>query len=663
MRALALLLAAFSLGVSVVEVGSGSVAGGFVFSGVGRVDLFYACGVGSVSNFGACQGDCLGFIAALEGDWRRLNVTIGGKPAEVLHAVEYRVSDAYRPRLYVVVFRGRGVGEVRVAGLETPEAYLLANFGVGKLQAYEIRLMPFVAGRERREPFNISLSLDGEFAACTVGKYAEAVISERGTAEASHGYYYGFFKGRGSRLTFHWEDVPQSAVKLMFVVATAPFLHVAEVVGADGAPVPADVLRALVRRGVVLGDGRVGFEDFGLLDAGGRQIRLEPNSTARLPGRSCVLTATTSLGTPIPLSVYYGDVLIARGVGSVKTYCIDGAYSVAYSWERSGPVSFSLSGRAAGNVTLPAAVTRFVVLNVFHIPVASVDAEVPAGMSVRLNLAGFVGDVMPEGPVVVASKYPLYTPAGVLALAALASAAVLRPFKRRAPRAYAVSLRLAVAFGLVDLISAVFWGSPPGALTGYALLALHLAYLALEVPWRLWQFAAAFAPAAAFYALFAASLLTAAEWWYLFYLPAAFGAFYYALKTARKWYCGECLKAYGHGAPYTYLNSYWSKALGDNVRRHEALEEEMGRLKGITDAEQRLSCLRAYVYREVSRVWNERCGYTVYEPICLYLEGVVDWRGYKALRSFMLGKGGSEECERAMRSLGLGQFSSLCKAP
>ncbi|AAL62550.1 hypothetical protein PAE0084 [Pyrobaculum aerophilum str. IM2] len=60
-----------------------------------------------------------------------------------------------------------------------------------------------------------------------------------------------------------------------------------------------------------------------------------------------------------------------------------------------------------------------------------------------------------------------------------------------------------------------------------------------------------FAPAAAFYALFAASLLTAAEWWYLFYLPAAFGAFYYALKTTRKWYCGECLKAYGHGAPYT----------------------------------------------------------------------------------------------------------------
>ncbi|MEM1637939.1 hypothetical protein [Pyrobaculum sp.] len=117
---LALLLAALAWAFSVVNVGSGAVAGGLAYTGAQRVELYYTCGVDSVRDWGVCRGDCLGFVAALSADQRGFNITVGGQPAEVVYAALYQLSDTYQPRLYVVVFRAKAAGPVKVSGLYRP---------------------------------------------------------------------------------------------------------------------------------------------------------------------------------------------------------------------------------------------------------------------------------------------------------------------------------------------------------------------------------------------------------------------------------------------------------------------------------------------------------------------------------------------------------------
>lgn len=626
------------------------------------MELYYTCGVDSVRDWGMCRGDCLGFVAALEADRRGFNVTVGGAPAEVLYAAVFNVSDRYRPLLYVVVFRAKAVGPVKVSGLYEPEAYVLANFGVGKLLVYELRLIPFVAGRERSAPYTASLSVDGEFAACTVGKYANAVETERGPAEGSFGYYYGFFKGAGSRLTFRWASVPESAVKLMYIISTSPFVYTATVVGEDGSPVPAAVLKAILVRGAAVGDGKVAFEDYAVLRLGGREIRVEPNATVAVPGRRCVVTAQTTLGTPIPLAVRYGDAVVARGVGKEEAYCVEGAYAVDYKWEKRGAVSFSVSGTSHGNVTVPAARARFVALNIFGMPAAEAEEEVPQGGAVRLQLGDYAGEVAASAPVVAVSKYQLFSPAGAASLAAIAGALALKPLGRRWRGPARHLIFAAGVIGLAELVAAFLWGAPPSTTTAYALAALPLAVLAVAVPWRLWHFAAAFAPAAALYGAFAYNLLYSTGWVHIIFLPVVALFFGGVVGLAKQWLCGRCVKGYQLGAPQLALHELWARALRNPAGEWHRLEETMGRLKGL-GVEDRLSCLREHVYKEVGRVWSDACGVTAYNPTCLYIEGKVDWAGYKALRAFMMGRGGEEDCARSLQAVGLGQFSSLCRGP
>ncbi|MEM0464508.1 hypothetical protein [Pyrobaculum sp.] len=538
----------------------------------------------------------------------------------------------------------------------------MANFGVGNLQVYELRLLPLIAGQQNTAPFNISLSVAGSFVACTVGKYAEAVETEKGAAEGSFGYYYSLFKGAGSRLAFYWASVPESAIKLMYIISTSPYFYTATVVGEDGSPVPAAVLKALVVRGAAVGDGKVAFEDYAVIKAGDREIRVEPNATAVVPGRRCVVEAKTSLGTPLPLTVKYGGVEVARGVGRADTYCIDGAYTVEYKWEKRGPVSFSLAGAAQGNATVPSAKVRFVALNIFRMPAASAEEEVPQGGAVRLELGDYAGEVVANSPTVVVSKYQALSPTGAASLAALAGALALKPLGGRWRRPAKL---LAVAGGvlaLAELLTAVFWGRPPSTAAAYSAVATPLVVLAVAIPWRLWHFAAAFAPAVALYGAFAYSLLYSTGWVHLLAPLLAALIFFWAVEMAKRWLCGKCARGYQLGAPQLAIHELWARALRGAARDWHKMEETMGKLKGF-GLEDRLNCLREQVFNKVGQIWNEACGVTYYDPTCLYIEGKVDWGGYKALRAFMIGRGGEEDCIKALQAVGLGQFSSLCKGP
>lgn len=359
----------------------------------GLVDLYSRCGA-YVTEFGRCSGECFGFIMAIGATAARppVRVYIGDTEAVVNYTV-YRVDDRYQPNLWVVEFRGRGVGLVRVESSLSVEAYVLVNFGVGESKYVKVLTLPYFAGRGETRPWELQLGAEGEMVVCTVGKYAaRGEVYSGGVwrpASVSTGWYHAVVRGEGSAVRLYWSNTPESAIKVAYVIFTKPRgPDRAFVVGQDGSPVPAQFLRLMAGPGVVVeGDGVVSFFGSGYLRYGGRQVELRPNSTAVVEGRRCLYVGQTTTGEPLEVAVLLDGKPAASGRGQAEAFCIPGATKARYTYQRQYPIAnITHTIEADTNYTLPIAKIELVVHDVFRLPRERYKLEAPQGYPLRIYL-------------------------------------------------------------------------------------------------------------------------------------------------------------------------------------------------------------------------------------------------------------------------------------
>lgn len=668
MRVLMLLLAVVVVG-QVVNVGGGSFNQTYVVRGVGQVSIYMACGA-YVSNFGNCLSSCEGFIFALSvGD--KPSVSVGGRAA-VVNVTRYVVDDYYRPNLYVIRFRSDVPGPVSVGGIYDVEAYLLISYGVGDFVMYEVHVLPYVAGRGVSKPFVLRLGKAANFTACTVGKYASRVVTERGASSLRTGYYHSLAWGHGQVLNFTWAYVPESAVKLAYVVAVSKVVYRAYVVGADGKPVPASILSLLVSNGGVERDGVVAFTTAAFLRLGNSTVRLEPNMTYTVPGRWCKVTGYTTQGTPLDLRVLYGSAAVASGRGQVDAYCVEGLYRVEYRFESRDPqVKFSTSGVARGNVTLETLPVRVEVLGILQQPVKIINVELPPGASAAVVYEEKQYNFTASGPVVYIRQFPVATPLGLGAGVSQAAALVLSLFKRRAgelgKRAPATLMVLGGVLLLIDVYLAYATGASVSTATALAALGIPVSYLLINTPWRAWMWAAASAALAVGYgyvvwlaapsmpvtAMLAAALVTTA-------------AFYFALSRSRLWICGRCYAAFEDLTPFELAEMAAAGLLKDDALAGDVaeLEEILNKMRLERDVDAKVEHLRNLAAK-TREVMLERCGYESQRPICLYVTGVVDGGQYAVLEKLATLGTTKEEfvevCTKFFKAFNLEQYQGICR--
>ena len=359
----------------------------------GLVDIYYQCGA-YVTNFGTCAGDCFGFIMAIKDTAERppIRVYIGNTEASVNYTL-YRVDDVYEPNLWVAEFRGRGSGSVRVETQLRVEAYLLVNFGVGKPMYVEILTLPYFAGRRETKPWEVQLGASGNLLVCTVGKYAaRGEVFYNGSwrpASVSTGWYRSVVSGSGSAVKLYWSNTPESAIKVAYIILTAPEgPDRAYVVGLDGLPVPAQFLRLMAGPGVVVEkDGVVAFAGTGYLTYGGRRIELKPNATVVMEGRRCLFVGQTSTGEPLDVEVLFNGKPVVSGRGQVEAFCIPGVTKARYTYRMQYPITnVTYTVETDGNYTLLTTRMEIVVHDLYLRPVKDYVIEAPPNFSLTIVL-------------------------------------------------------------------------------------------------------------------------------------------------------------------------------------------------------------------------------------------------------------------------------------
>ena len=359
----------------------------------GLVDIYYRCGA-SVTDFGTCKGSCYGFMMAVYNTTEKppIRVYIGNTEVPVNYTL-YRVDDAYQPNLWVAEFWGNVSGPVRVQTKLSVEAYLLVNFGVGKPMYVKVLTLPYFAGRGETKPWEVRLGASGNILVCTVGKYAaRGEVFYNGSwrpASVSTGWYRSVVSGNGSAVKLYWSDTPQSAIKVAYVVLTAPKgPDRALVVGTDGLPVPAQFLRLMAGPGVVVEkDGVVAFAGTGYLTYGGRRIELKPNATVVVEGKRCLFVGQTSTGQPLDVEVLFNGKPVVSGRGQVEAFCIPGATKARYTYRMQYPITnVTYTVEADGNYTLHVVEMEIIVRDLYLRPVKSYIIKTPPNISLPIVL-------------------------------------------------------------------------------------------------------------------------------------------------------------------------------------------------------------------------------------------------------------------------------------
>jgi len=312
--------------------------------------------------------------------------------------------------------------------------------------------------------------------------------------------------------------------------------------------VPAQYLAYIVKRGNVAGDGVVVFDDYGVISVGGADVVLRHNETYTVPGRPCMLTGYTSLGTPLEVELVYGGHVVARGTGSVRGYCIEGSYRARYRFSKSGAVKYEVAGEALGNVTVETVKVTFAVLGLFQQPLALVEEEVPLGKSVELNVGNFSTTLVPQPPVTKIRHYPVYTLLGIFTLAlAVAGIVISIVFNERhytlsfVVTSGIISNALISVYVLSRVLNLLPLGQVPSieldTLTAVSGLVAPLAYLVVSTPWRLWPWAIPSAVLASLYAVAVWTSLGALEPWHVLIFMLAWIAFHFGLHGITTWIC------------------------------------------------------------------------------------------------------------------------------
>jgi len=359
----------------------------------GLVDIYYRCGA-SVTDFGTCKGSCYGFMMAVYNTTEKppIRVYIGNTEVPVNYTL-YRVDDAYQPNLWVAEFWGNVSGPVRVQTKLSVEAYLLVNFGVGKPMYVKVLTLPYFAGRGETKPWEVRLGASGNILVCTVGKYAaRGEVFYNGSwrpASVSTGWYRSVVSGNGSAVKLYWSDTPQSAIKVAYVVLTAPKgPDRAFVVGTDGLPVPAQFLSLMAGPGVVVEkDGVVAFAGTGYLTYGGRRIELKPNATVVVEGKRCLFVGQTSTGQPLDVEVLFNGKPVVSGRGQVEAFCIPGATKARYTYRMQYPITnVTYTVEADGNYTLHVVEMEIIVRDLYLRPVKSYIIKTPPNISLPIVL-------------------------------------------------------------------------------------------------------------------------------------------------------------------------------------------------------------------------------------------------------------------------------------
>jgi hypothetical protein len=359
----------------------------------GLVDIYYRCGA-SVTDFGTCKGSCYGFMMAVYNTTEKppIRVYIGNTEVPVNYTL-YRVDDAYQPNLWVAEFWGNVSGPVRVQTKLSVEAYLLVNFGVGKPMYVKVLTLPYFAGRGETKPWEVRLGASGNILVCTVGKYAaRGEVFYNGSwrpASVSTGWYRSVVSGNGSAVKLYWSDTPQSAIKVAYVVLTAPKgPDRAFVVGTDGLPVPAQFLSLTAGPGVVVEkDGVVAFAGTGYLTYGGRRIELKPNATVVVEGKRCLFVGQTSTGQPLDVEVLFNGKPVVSGRGQVEAFCIPGATKARYTYRMQYPITnVTYTVEADGNYTLHVVEMEIIVRDLYLRPVKSYIIKTPPNISLPIVL-------------------------------------------------------------------------------------------------------------------------------------------------------------------------------------------------------------------------------------------------------------------------------------
>ena len=359
----------------------------------GLVDIYYRCGA-SVTDFGTCKGSCYGFMMAVYNTTEKppIRVYIGNTEVPVNYTL-YRVDDAYQPNLWVAEFWGNVSGPVRVQTKLSVEAYLLVNFGVGKPMYVKVLTLPYFAGRGETKPWEVRLGASGNILVCTVGKYAaRGEVFYNGSwrpASVSTGWYRSVVSGNGSAVKLYWSDTPQSAIKVAYVVLTAPKgPDRALVVGTDGLPVPAQFLSLMAGPGVVVEkDGVVAFAGTGYLTYGGRRIELKPNATVVVEGKRCLFVGQTSTGQPLDVEVLFNGKPVVSGRGQVEAFCIPGATKARYTYRMQYPITnVTYTVEADGNYTLHVVEMEIIVRDLYLRPVKSYIIKTPPNISLPIVL-------------------------------------------------------------------------------------------------------------------------------------------------------------------------------------------------------------------------------------------------------------------------------------
>jgi len=362
---------------------------------IGPVDIYYRCGA-PVTDFGTCAGDCFGFITAVGSTTEKppIRVYIGNTEASVYYKL-YNVDDVYQPNLWVAEFWERGSGPVRVETQLRVEAYLLVNFGAGK-RYVEVLTLPYFAGRGETKPWEVHLGASGDILVCTVGKYAaRGEVFYNGSwrpASVSTGWYSSVVSGHGSGVRLYWSNTPESAIKVAYIILTAPEgPDRAYVVGLDGLPVPAEFLHLMAGPGVVVErDGVVSFADTGYLTYGGRRIELRPNATVVVEGRRCLYVGQTSTGKPLDVEVFLNGKLAVFGRGQVEAFCIPGATKARYTYRVQYPIANVIyTVETSGNYTLPLVKMEIIMHDLYLRPVKSYIIETSPNISLTLELRDY----------------------------------------------------------------------------------------------------------------------------------------------------------------------------------------------------------------------------------------------------------------------------------
>jgi len=440
----------------------------------GLVDIYYQCGA-YVSDFGTCKGSCYGFMMAVYNTTEKppIRVYIGNTEVPVNYT-RYKVDDAYQPNLWVAEFWGKGSGSVRVETQLRVEAYLLVNFGAGKPMYVKVLTLPYFAGRGETKPWEVQLGASGNLLVCTVGKYAaRGEVFYNGSwrsAAVSTGWYRSLVSGNGSAVKLYWSDTPQSAIKVAYVVLTAPKgPDRAFVVGTDGLPVPAQFLSLMAGTGVVVErDGVVAFAGTGYLTYGGRRIELKPNATVVVEGRRCLFVGQTSTGQPLDVEVLFNGKPVVSGRGQVEAFCIPGATKARYTYRMQYPITnVTYTVEADGNYTLHVVEMEIIVRDLYLRPVKSYIIETPPNISLpivlreysyKTTVTAFAGklEMYPTSPI----SYLLKTVQSILEVAGHNNMGIIsnlyRSYQLTASTALYLSIEASILIFLISYILLLF---------------------------------------------------------------------------------------------------------------------------------------------------------------------------------------------------------------